>query len=141
MAEAHADGIQIYEGSHSDLIECNVIHFPLASSAIQFHTASGLQNHDITVRYNKLLGGAYVVRVPGDNPSCEPPNPYCGPWENLEFYGNRVDLTDATLEYGLCSGDPDSIEVWGDPTGNQPENDNVVDGTDVVIPSCVGQVN
>jgi hypothetical protein len=126
---SHADGINIYEGTHDVLIAGNAVNFPLASSSIQFHSSTGVQNHDVTVQNNRFLGGAFVMRVPGDNPSCQPPNPSCGPWDNLFVTGNRLDLLVPSQEFGLCSGDPISIEVWAD---------NVVDSTNQPLPQCQG---
>lgn len=106
----HADGFQIFAGAHDLLIEWNEVQYSGASSAFQFHTSSGDQNHDIVVRYNRFVGGASALRVPGDNPSCQPPNGTCGPWSGLEVYGNRIQNDVGWL---LCTGNPTSIEVWG----------------------------
>jgi hypothetical protein len=126
---AHADGVQMV-GVDNVLFERNVIDYPLASSAFQYHTASGNQNANVVVRYNKLLGGAITLRVPGDNPSCQPPNPSCGPWSGNQVYGNRID--GAFYAPGYCSGDPDSIAVWGAETGN-PADRNVDDSSGTEI--------
>jgi hypothetical protein len=124
---AHADGVQ-GTGADNVLFERNFVNAPNASSAYQFHSNTGAQNDNVTVRYNKLLGGSYTVYLPGANPACQPPNPSCGPWTGNQFYGNRLD----NGFFGLCAGDPDSIAVWGAETGNYADR-NVDDSSGAEI--------
>jgi len=132
--DAHADGVQ-GAGFDNVLFERNVINVPLASGGFQYHSNTGNQNSNVVVRYNKLLGGAITLRVPGDNPACRPPNPSCGPWSGNQVYGNRID--GAFYAPGYCSGDPDSIAVWGAETGNAADR-NVDDssGTEILRSRC-----
>jgi hypothetical protein len=127
----HADGVQVYDGAHDLLFEHNYWHYPLSSSSFQYHTSAGAQNYNVVLRNNKLIGGAAVLRIPGDNPSCRFPN-YCGPWTGNEVTGNRLDVTDPAREWFLCSGDPASIDVWGAETGTATDA-NVVNSTNAVI--------
>ena len=132
--DSHADGVQ-GAGFDNVLFERNVINFPLASGGFQYHSNTGNQNSNVVVRYNKILGGAAALRLPGDNPNCRPPN-FCGPWSSNQVYGNRIDFT-PPREFFHCSGDPDSIAVWGAETGN-PADRNVDDssGTEILRSRC-----
>ena len=133
--DSHADGVQ-GAGFDNVLFERNVIDFPLASGGFQYHSNTGNQNSNVVVRYNKILGGAAALRLPGDNPNCRPPNPSCGPWSGNQVYGNRID-GHPPREFFYCSGDPDSIAAWGVETGN-PADRNVDDssGTEILRSLC-----
>ena len=106
----HADGVQMTGDADDFIFEWNTVDYPLSSAAFQFHTSAGDQNENGIVRYNRLIGGASVLRVPGDNQSCQPPNPTCGPWDGNQVHGNRIMNDEGWF---FCTGNPTSIEVWG----------------------------
>jgi hypothetical protein len=125
--DLHADGVQFSAegaegpGIHDVLYEWNVTEFAAASSAFQFHNSpnAGQTPERIVVRYNLFLGGAFVVRIPGDNSVLCAGEGACQ-GVDLEFYGNRIDNVDVS-EFGLCSSggtDAAAIEVWGHEHGS-----------------------
>jgi hypothetical protein len=114
--DLHADGVQMTGEADNWIFEWNVINYPNASGAFQFHTACpdppGCdQVSNAIVRYNQIIGGASALRIPGDNPSCQPPGGEdCGPWTGIKLHGNRI----GGGAFFDCTGIPASVAVWGE---------------------------